>query len=62
MNFLKKYVKFFLDNNEICYSNKNDDDTVDFLAIGSYGILNELTRDLIAASTEDLGYKLKKII
>lgn len=56
-----KVRKIFLDNNEICYSKKNEYGKYDFLALGSFGVLKDLSREVLSAGNEDLGYKISRI-
>lgn len=57
-----KVRKIFLDNKEICYSKKNDKkNKSDFLALGSFSVLKDLSREVLSAGNEDLGYKISKI-
>lgn len=56
-----KVRKIFLDNNEICYSKKNANGKYDFLALGSFSVLKDLSREVLSAGNEDLGYKISRI-
>ncbi|OGU58253.1 MAG: dihydropteroate synthase [Ignavibacteria bacterium RBG_13_36_8] len=59
-DFVKKIV---LKKKEICYSVANDDtETVDFLALGSFGIFKEIAKAIVAAGNEDLGYKISNVL
>ena len=58
----EKVRKIFLDNNEFCYSKKNEKgNKSDFLALGSFSVLKDLSRQVLSAGNEDLGYKISRI-
>lgn len=58
----EKVRKIFLDNNEFCYSQKNGKgNKTDFLALGSFSVLKDLSREVLSTGNEDLGYKISRI-
>jgi dihydropteroate synthase len=58
-----KIKKIILANKEICYLNSNGgNDKEDLLALGSYGIFKELSKEIISMGNEDLGFKISHII
>ncbi len=58
-----KIKKIILSNKEICYlhSNKNTGQD-DLLALGSFGIFKELSKEIIAIGNEDTGFKVSHVI
>lgn len=61
--FANKVKKIILSNKEICYTApKSDNSTVDLLALGSFGIFKELSKEIIALGNEDLGFKVNKTL
>lgn len=57
----EKVRRIFLDNKEICYSVKNENNCSDFLALGSFSVLKDLSKIVLSAGNEDLGYKISKV-
>lgn len=61
--FASKVQKIILSNKEICYTaTKSGNSTVDLLALGSFGIFKELSKEIIALGNEDLGFKINKTL
>lgn len=55
--------KIILSNKEICYTNVTKiEGREDLLALGSYGIFKELSKEIIAIGNEDLGFKVSRVI
>lgn len=55
--------KIILSNKEICYSTPiKDNSCVDILALGSYGVFKELSKEIVSIGNEDLGFKIKRVI
>jgi dihydropteroate synthase len=55
--------KIVLENQEICYTYELEDPKlVDLLALGSYGSLKEIAKEIVAGGNEDLGYSISKIL
>lgn len=55
--------KIILSNKEICYihTNKNTGHN-DLLALGSFGVFKELSKEIIAIGNEDIGFKVSRVI
>ncbi len=61
--FANKVKKIILSNKEICYTTpKLENSNVDLLALGSFGIFKELSKEIIALGNEDLGFKVNKTL
>lgn len=55
--------KIILSNKEICYiTSKKENDAVDLLALGSFGVFKELSKEIIAIGNEDIGFKINKTL
>ncbi len=55
--------KIILSNKEICYSTTpKENNCVDLLSLGSFGIFKELSKEIVAIGNEDLGFKIKKVL
>jgi len=61
---LEQFVrKTVLHNNEICYTCRlENEEFVDFLALGSLGVFKEIARGIVSAGNEDVGYKISNVI
>jgi len=58
-----KIKKIILSNKEICYTtNKQENDNVDLLVLGSFGVFKELSKEIIAIGNEDIGFKINKTL
>lgn len=61
--FANKIKKIILSNKEICYiTSKKENDSVDLLALGSFGVFKELSKEIIAIGNEDIGFKINKTL
>lgn len=61
--FANRIKKIILSNKEICYiTSKKQNDTVDLLALGSFGVFKELSKEIIAIGNEDIGFKINKTL
>lgn len=61
--FANRIKKIILSNKEICYiTSKKENDTVDLLALGSFGVFKELSKEIIAIGNEDIGFKINKTL
>jgi dihydropteroate synthase len=61
--FANRIKKIILSNKEICYiTSKKENDSVDLLALGSFGVFKELSKEIIAIGNEDIGFKINKTL
>jgi dihydropteroate synthase len=55
--------KIILSNKEICYIHTNQNTGHnDLLALGSFGVFKELSKEIIAIGNEDIGFKVSRVI
>lgn len=58
-----KIKKIILSNKEICYvTSKKENESVDLLVLGSFGVFKELSKEIIAIGNEDIGFKINKTL
>ena len=61
--FANRIKKIILSNKEICYiTSKKENDSVDLLALGSFVVFKELSKEIIAIGNEDIGFKINKTL
>jgi dihydropteroate synthase len=61
--FANRIKKIILSNKEICYiTSKKENDSVDLLALGSFGVFKEMSKEIIAIGNEDIGFKINKTL
>lgn len=61
-SIIEKLKEIVIASNEICYSTRISSAKVNFLVLGSITIFKELSRKILAAGNEDLGYKISNVV